>query len=78
MPADSSKTMIADLDKQITIVALIIKLQVLYFRLFHWFKKFIIHNFIKTLRLAFSFRRTQTTSAALLHTTFEVCDDQNR
>lgn len=76
MPTDSPKTMTADLDKQITVVALIIKLQVLYFRLLYLLKN--IYNLIKTLRLAFFFRRTQTTSAALLGTAFKVCDDHNR
>lgn len=75
MPTDSPKTMTADLDKQITVVALIIKLQVLYFRLLYLLKN--IYNLIKTLRLAFSLR-TQTTSAALLSTAFKVCDDHNR
>lgn len=77
VPTDSPKTMIADLDKQMTIVALIVKLQVLYFRLLY-LTVFIIYNFIKTLRLAFSFRRTQTTSAAFLGIAFEVCNDHNR
>lgn len=64
VPTDNSKTIIADLDKQIIVV---LKLQILYSRLFYLFKN--IYKFFKTLRFVFSFRK-EATSAALLNTAF--------
>lgn len=71
VPKDKSKMITADLAKQIT--AVLTKLQALRSRFLYLFKN--ISNFIKALRFIFSFRRKQTTSAALLNAAFKVSDD---